>query len=149
MQELHNNIVRNIEMNRIIAITFAFTIISGIALAELPEETMKSHVDMMENEFKLAPIMKQIQNGKIDSIQISILYTILQNTTEVRIHQQNGAKDNQIYISPDGHKEAVYDKNGKLVKDGINDGSYNESCGDNPEQTLLRLNHESMRTWEI
>ena len=25
----------------------------------------------------------------------------------------------------DGHKEAVYDKNGNLVKDGVNDGSYN------------------------
>jgi hypothetical protein len=30
-----------------------------------------------------------------------------------------------VFVSPDGHQEAVFDSNHKPVKDGINDGSYN------------------------
>lgn len=112
-------------MKNIIALTLAFVSIPLFADAELSKGKMKTHADMMEKELKLKPIVKQIQNGTINSNQLAILYLIIQNTAEVCIHQQNGAKENKVYLGPDGHKEAVYDKNGKLVKDGINDGSYN------------------------
>ncbi len=100
-------------------------LMSSTARAQLPEAKMKSHANMMEQKLKLASFIQEIQKGNISSKRTSILYAILQNTSEVCIHQQNGAKDNQVYVHQDGHKEAVYDKNGKLVQDGINDGSYN------------------------
>ena len=74
---------------------------------------------------QLGPYIKRIQDKEISSRQIDILYAILRNTYEVCIHQQNGAIDNKVYVSKDGHKEAVYGKDGKLVQDGVNDGSYN------------------------
>lgn len=54
-----------------------------------------------------------------------IIFLILQNTNEVAIHQMGGKTGNTVYLSADGHRESVYDKKGDLVKDGINDGSYN------------------------
>jgi len=55
----------------------------------------------------------------------TFIYRVLQFTPELNIHQQRGAVENTVYISKDGHKEAVYNKNGKLVTDAINKGSYN------------------------
>ena len=57
--------------------------------------------------------------------EISLVIHWLSNTSETRIHQLRGAKDNKLYLHKDGHKEAVYNRDGKLVRDGINDGSYN------------------------
>ncbi len=111
-------------MKRIITVIL-ITIVPFMVFAELGEKQMSSHCKMTEKELKLAPYIQQIKSGKISTQKISILYTILQNTHEVCIHQQNGAKDNTVYLSPDGHKEAVYGKDKKLVKDGVNDGSYN------------------------
>ena len=51
---------------------------------------------------------------------------VLSNTPEVASHNLLGSKDNVVYISPDGHKEAVYNgKTGELVTDPTNMGSYN------------------------
>lgn len=36
-----------------------------------------------------------------------------------------GAKANEVYLGPDGHSEAVYDAAGDLVRDPVNQGSYN------------------------
>ena len=52
------------------------------------------------------------------------MFLILQNTNEVAIHQMGGETGNTVYLS-NGHREGVYNKKGDLVKDGINDGSYN------------------------
>jgi len=54
-------------------------------------------------------------------------YHVLKNTPELNIHQMRGAVNNKVYISKDGHKEAVYDNSGKLVTDPVNMGSYNYS----------------------
>ncbi len=56
--------------------------------------------------------------------EIALIHHWLANTSEVRIHQLRGASENKMYLHKDGHREAVYDGEGKLVKDGINDGSY-------------------------
>jgi len=97
-------------MKKFILIIFGI-IIPIMASAQLPSQ--------------LDPYIKRIQDRDIPSSQIFILYAILRNTHEVCIHQQNGAKDNNVYVSKDGHKEAVYGNDGKLVQDGVNDGSYN------------------------
>lgn len=57
--------------------------------------------------------------------QKTIIHLMLSQTSEVTIHRMRGATENTLFLHKDGHKEAVYDANGKLVQDGINDGSYN------------------------
>jgi hypothetical protein len=102
-----------------------FIALTLTAIAELPEEDKNSHLDMMTKALKLSSFINDIQTGKTSSNQTAILYEILENTHEVCIHQQNGAKENRVFVMKDGHREAVYDKNDELVQDGINDGSYN------------------------
>ena len=57
--------------------------------------------------------------------EIEMVWRWLSNTSELPIHQLRGKTGNKLYLHKDGHKEVVYDADGKLVKDGINDGSYN------------------------
>ena len=65
--------------------------------------------------------------SKVDKAaeELQLIYHWLANTSETRIHQMRGATENKLYLHEDGQMEAVYDGEGKLVKDGINDGSYN------------------------
>ncbi len=58
-------------------------------------------------------------------IVLILLGKILSNTTEIAAHNLKGASGNIVYISEDGHKEAVYDSKGQLVTDPTNMGSYN------------------------
>jgi len=69
--------------------------------------------------------INRINNGEIDKTKLSIIYLILKHTGENYSHNLNGVTGNKVYSHEDGHKEAVYDSSGKLVQDGINDGSYN------------------------
>ena len=86
---------------------------------------MQELMDYTENHFKLQKTMQRIEKGEIDSYKLQIIWLILQNTPEYYIHNLNGVSGNKVFIHEDGHIEAVYDKNGKLVQDGINAGSYN------------------------
>ena len=61
----------------------------------------------------------------IVSIICLLSYRTLAHTPEIAIHQMRGEVTNVVYISPDGHKEAVYDNNGNLVTNLYNKGSYN------------------------
>jgi len=58
-------------------------------------------------------------------IVLVILQRILRFTPESASHNLRNDFSNEVYVSEDGHKEAVYDKNGLLVEDPINMGSYN------------------------
>jgi hypothetical protein len=69
--------------------------------------------------------IEQINTNQISHKNLVLIYTILQNTNEHYMHNMNGVTSNVVYISPDGHHEGVYDKDGKLVQDGVNDPSYN------------------------
>lgn len=95
-------------------------------------------------EFKLQKIIKSIEDGKISQTKLDIIYYILKNTNEIYIHQLRGQYQNKVYISPDGHSEGVYDEDGKLVKDGINDGSYNYY---HPEKEPLRHFSADIHPW--
>ncbi|MDP4145460.1 MAG: hypothetical protein Q8936_13405 [Bacillota bacterium] len=59
------------------------------------------------------------------ALVLGLIGKILSNTMEIASHNLKGASGNTVYISEDGHKEAVYDVNGNLVTDPINMGSYN------------------------
>lgn len=56
--------------------------------------------------------------------QLSIVRYILKNTYENNIHKMRGEKDNEVYTREDG-SEAVFDKEGKLVTNSYNSGSFN------------------------
>jgi len=56
--------------------------------------------------------------------QLSIVRYVLKNTYENNIHKMRGETENKVFVNKDG-REAVYDKNGKLVANGYNDGSFN------------------------
>ncbi len=56
--------------------------------------------------------------------EIDIIFFILQNTREINIHQMRGETENQVLVNNDG-REAVYDKNGDIVSNPYNKGSFN------------------------
>ena len=56
--------------------------------------------------------------------QLSIIRYILKNTYENNIHKMRGESENKIYTNEDG-REAVFDKDGKLVTNSYNRGSFN------------------------
>lgn len=69
------------------------------------------------------PVAKVLEEEKTE--EALLIHHWLSYTPEVAIHQQRGAKGNKVFLGPGGHQEAVYDSEGNLVQDGINDGSYN------------------------
>jgi hypothetical protein len=56
--------------------------------------------------------------------QISIVRYVLKNTYENNIHKMRGETENEVYVHKDG-SEAVYDKDGDLVTNSYNKGSFN------------------------
>ena len=76
--------------------------------------------------------------------EIEMVWRWLANTSENSIHQLRGQTGNKFYLHKDGHKEAVYDSEGKLVKDGINDGSYNYA---HPVQEPLKHFNQDILPW--
>jgi len=60
---------------------------------------------------------------------LSIIWFILSNTEEVKIHQMRGEKDNTVYIRTvkenGGYGEAVFDSTGKPVTNSYNKASFN------------------------
>ncbi|MDD5930623.1 MAG: hypothetical protein PUC37_12550 [Spirochaetales bacterium] len=68
---------------------------------------------------------------EIPDENLSIINFILKNTHEINIHRMRGENENEIYVNEDG-REAVYDKNGKLVTNSWNKGSFNYASYDKP-----------------
>ncbi|MCK5861863.1 MAG: hypothetical protein KAH38_05225 [Candidatus Hydrogenedentes bacterium] len=113
------------QMKRNMVFLLVSMLIPAAVGSEFPKDKMNVCAEVMEQDLLLSPFVEQLREEAISLEHTAVLYAILKNTHEVCIHQQMDAKGNQVYLSPDGHKEAVYDKNGKLVKEGVNQGSYN------------------------
>jgi hypothetical protein len=83
----------------------------------------------MGNQIAKTVRIDPLDNSELDNDAVrrhtAILVAWLANTSEIEVHRMGGAADNEVYLSKDGHDEAVYDTAGKLVTDGVNDGSYN------------------------
>jgi hypothetical protein len=75
--------------------------------------------------FRIDPLDDSELDNEAVRQHVAILVAWLANTSEIEIHRTGGAGDNEVYVSKDGHHEAVYDASDKLVADGVNDGSYN------------------------
>jgi hypothetical protein len=68
--------------------------------------------------------------------QLSIINYILKNTYENNIHKMRGETENKVYTNNDG-REAVFDKDGNLVTNSYNKGSYNYASYDKPIEKFL------------
>jgi hypothetical protein len=62
--------------------------------------------------------------AELTAEQELIIHLMLSQTGETYIHNMRGAIGNKVYVHENG-QEAVFDANGEIVQDGINDGSYN------------------------
>lgn len=100
-------------------------LLSSSACAQAPDVDSGPQPSSFAQDYKLMEILKDINEGRVERRKLIIIYNILKNTSEVYIHQQRGQYGNQVFLSEDGHKEAVFGPDGKLVQDGINDGSFN------------------------
>ena len=56
--------------------------------------------------------------------QLSIVRYVLKNTYENNIHKMRGETENKVFVHEDG-REAVFDKDGNLVTNSYNRGSFN------------------------
>ena len=100
-------------------------LLSSTAFAQTPDVDSGSQPSSFAQDYQLTEILKDINEGRVEKRKLIIIYNILRNTSEVYIHQQRGQYGNQVFVSEDGHMEAVFGPDGKLVQDGINDGSFN------------------------
>ena len=103
--------------------------------AHLSKPAQSKFVTDLHSSLGLSDMVKRVRDDKVDKNKIRLIAVILRNTNEVEIHRMRRGRNNVVYLSPDGHQEAVYDGSGKLVKDGINDGSYNYF---HPQRDALR-----------
>ena len=76
--------------------------------------------------------------------EVEMVWRWLGSTSELPIHQLRGKTGNKLYLHKDGHKEAVFDAEGKLVKDGMNNGSYNYA---HPVKEPLKHFNQDILPW--
>ena len=84
-----------------------------------------AYADVARAKYRLAPIDDTALADPDTRIKLAFLRAALSKTLEVHIHQMRGASKNRVFVSPDGHSEAVIDENGKQVTDCVNMASYN------------------------
>jgi hypothetical protein len=104
---------------------FLLVLSSVSTYGQLSDAQQKQFASQHRSAMQLDATCAKIMSGDIDLKRLAVIHAVLSATQEVFIHQQRGASENKVYLSPDGHKEAVYGSDGKLVSDGMNDGSYN------------------------
>jgi hypothetical protein len=68
--------------------------------------------------------------------QVSIINYILENTFENNIHRMRGETENKVYTNADG-REAVFNRDGNLVTNSYNKGSYNYAPYNRPIEKFL------------
>ena len=103
-------------------ILFLFILLYCITVTQLAGAEPE---DEFIQKYQLTTILEDIDEGRIERRKLIIIYNILRRTKEEHIHQQRGQHGNVVLLSGDGHMEAVYGPDGNLVKDGINDGTFN------------------------
>jgi hypothetical protein len=84
-----------------------------------------AYADVARSKYQLVPVDDAALADPDTRVKLAFAYAALAKSNEVRIHQMRGATGNKVYVSPDGHDEAVVDEHGKLVTDCVNMASYN------------------------
>jgi hypothetical protein len=123
---------------------FVFLLSGAAASAQLSDTKQRQFSAEFHSAMHLHATCVKIKSGEIDPKHLAIIRAILSSTAEVFVHQQRGADKNAVYLSPDGHREAVYGPDGKLVADGMNDGTYNYF---NPHSDAVRHFFFDMHPW--
>src|SRR5262245_23702278 len=118
-----------------IAVSILLLLVARPIRAQLTESAQSKFVNDLHHSLGLSDLVRRVVGGKIDNAKIRVIAAILRNSNEIEIHRMRGGGNNKVFLHPDGHQEAVYDGNGLLVQDGINDGSYNYF---HPQQDALR-----------
>lgn len=111
--------------NIILAVLAMFTVLHASASARMSQDKAKAMADSFRNNYHLDELIDSIEAGKVEAHKLQVIYLILVNTNEWYIHRQRGADGNEVFLHRNGQNEAVFDKNGNPVRDGINDASYN------------------------
>ena len=116
---------------RRLLVFFLLMSVQGIALGvERPSppdaaDILKGFTDDARQRFQLAPVADAALADPEIKVKLAFIYVALSHTVEWHIHQMRGASGNRVFLSPDGHNEAVRDEHGKLVTDCANQASYN------------------------
>ena len=120
---------------------FLLSIVFSLVITSMhSEETILA---VFENSYKEENIEICLKNGsnklninldsEIPTERLSAINFILKNTYENNIHKMRGEEDNKVYTKDTG-EEAVFDKDGNLVTNDWNKGSYNYGTYDKPIQ---------------
>ncbi len=118
-------------MKNLVLFTFLISISIGTTLASDEVGFLKG----LSKELGLPKLDKRSVKSKDIKSNSAFIFTVLTNTRELRVHQMNGAIHNRVYVRDEG-QEAVFlfdvdesgkdiDGTGKLVKDCLNQGSFN------------------------
>jgi hypothetical protein len=84
-----------------------------------------AYADLVRVKYRLAPIDDAALADPDTRVKLAFVLAALSKTWEKHIHQIRGASKNRVFVSSDGHSEAVIDENGKQITDCINMASYN------------------------
>lgn len=112
----------------LLCITFILFLFTGCATAKNIEvqntEVQNTGSEALEEDMRLLFSIEYDRPPNPNAEQLSIIRYVLKNTEEVNIHKMRGETDNKVYVNEDG-REAVYDKDGNLVTNSYNQGTYN------------------------
>jgi hypothetical protein len=89
-----------------------------------PSKNLSDFAVSASEDFGLPEYSKEDLQSQKFKTQAAFIFSILYYTTELNIHRMNGQTENQVFVHDQGG-EAVYDKNGDLVTDCVNKGSFN------------------------
>ena len=84
-----------------------------------------AYADVARSKFQLVPVDNAALADPDTRVKLAFAYMALAKSSEVRIHMMRGASGNKVFVSKDGHDEAVVDEHGELVTDCVNMASYN------------------------
>jgi hypothetical protein len=122
-----------------VAILITLTPSAPAAQPKLSDSDQQRFIDGIDAKLGISERVERVRNGQIEPAKTRAVQTILGNTYDLNIHQMRGATKNKVFISPDGHQEAVFDAGHQPVHDEINDGRYN----------LFRPQKESLRHFSL
>ena len=111
---------------------FFFSLLIFLSAAALSaEENIVSVFENSQGETNLELCLKKgleklgvNLEKEISDDRLSAINYILKNTYENNIHKMRGEEDNQVFVKESG-EEAVFDKDGNLVTNAWNRGSFN------------------------
>jgi hypothetical protein len=108
-----------------VAILITLTPSAHAAQPQLSDSDQQRFIDGIGAKLGISERVESVRSGRVEPAKTRAIQTILGNTYDLNIHQMRGATKNQVFISPDGHQEAVFDAGHQPVHDEINDARYN------------------------